>query len=618
MTLAPGVSITPATIPKSKAPASIDNIALDWVARFNAFLLSRDVSRLPSLLHSKGYWRDILCLSWTPHTHPAAKVAPFLSSHPQGIRLKSIAFEDNKAPFGAPVDYQGNVPGVGVFLSVKTDIGTGRGFVRLVNDEDEKEGDWKAYTLYTCLQSIDGHEELLGSRRDNGVKHGADKTRRTWKQRREAEEEFSGSEEGPTVLIIGAGHAGLTAAARLKMLGISTLIIDKNENIGDNWRKRYDHLVLHDPVYYDHMPYLKFPEHWPVFTPKDKLADWFASYAKILELNVWMRSTLSSSSWDPKTKFWDLTIARTLPSGETISRVFKPKHLILATGHSGEPYLPNFPGMDSFKGSRICHSSGFPGAGPEAKGKKAIIVGCCNSGHDIAQDYYERGAASITMVQRSSTFVVTSESVVGVLLKGMYDENSMPTEDADLLFQGTPLPLLKTLHQSATIDIGNRDADILAGLTKVGFKLDKGPDDSGFFLKYFERGGGYYLDVGASTLIADGKIKIKQGQEVDRVLENGLEFADGSTLEADEIVFATGYDNMVTMAGKILGKEVVKDVGPVWGLDEEGELRGIWKRTEKEGLWFMGGNMALCRWWSKILALQILAMEQGLMKFEDL
>jgi len=192
-------------------------------------------------------------------------------------------------------------------------------------------------------------------------------------------------------------------------------------------------VVIHDPVNYDHLPYLNFPACWPKFTPKDKFGDWLESYASVLELNVWVSSTISASSWDPKTKAWNVTITR--PSG---SRELQPRHLVLATGHSGEPNMPIFPGMDTFKGDVLCHSSAFPGAKKEGGDKrKAVVVGCCNSGHDIAQDYYEKGY-DVTIVQRSSTYVMTSENGLDVLLKNLYDEDGVRDTSPLILLMGAP------------------------------------------------------------------------------------------------------------------------------------------------------------------------------------
>lgn len=248
--------------------------------------------------------------------------------------------------------------------------------------------------------------------------------------------------------------------------------------------------------------------------------------------------------------------------------------------------------------------------------RRAIVVGCCNSGHDIAQDLYENGY-SVTMIQRSTTFVFAAETNLHGMA-ALYGEDAPPTEDADMIFHSVPNQVAKRRNIDLTKVQNKMDAKILQGLEKAGFKLDKGPDDSGLWIKYLQRGGGYYIDVGCSQLIVDGKIKIKQGVEITEVVPQGLKFADGEVLEADEIVFATGYLNMRTQCRKIFGDEIADRVKDVWGFDEEGELRTMWRKTGHPGFWFMGGNLALCRWYSKLLALQIKGLEEGICKYEDL
>jgi cation diffusion facilitator CzcD-associated flavoprotein CzcO len=398
------------------------------------------------------------------------------------------------------------------------------------------------------------------------------------------------------------------------MLGVDALVVDQNERVGDNWRMRYHQLVLHDPVWYDHMPYMTFPPQWPIFTPKDKLAEFFESYAKLLELNVWTKTTLTESKWDERQRRWTVTLNRKQEAGTTQTRTFYPRHIIQATGHSGKMNFPLMKGMENFKGDRLCHSSEFPGARENSKGKKAVIVGSCNSAHDIAQDFLEKGY-DITMIQRSSTCVVSSAAITEIALKGIYSEDGPPVDDADMLLHSFPTPVLKALQVTVTALQAENDKKTLEGLEKAGFKVDRGPDDAGLFLKYFQRGGGYYIDVGASQLIADGKIKIKQGQEITQVLPRGLLFADGSELEADEIIFATGYQNMRTQTLLIFGDEVADRVGDIWGFDEEGEMRTIWRRSGHPGFWFHGGNLALCRYFSRFLALQIKALEEGICQY---
>lgn len=401
------------------------------------------------------------------------------------------------------------------------------------------------------------------------------------------------------------------------MLGVNTLVVDQNERVGDNWRKRYHQLVLHDPVWYDHMPYLQFPAQWPIFTPKDKLAQFFEAYATLLELNIWTKTEMVYNKWDEAKKEWTVIVDRKREDGTSEIRTFHPRHVIQATGHSGKKNQPTMKGMENFKGDRLCHSSEFPGARDNCQGKKAIVVGSCNSAHDIAQDFLERGY-HITIVQRSSTCVVSSKAITDVSLKGVYEEGGPPVDDADLIVHSLPTSVLKANHVKQGELQVEMDKEILEGLERAGFKVDRGPDEAGLLFKYFQRGGGYYIDVGASKLIAEGKIKVKQGQEIEEVLPHGLRFADGTELEADEIVFATGYQNMRTQTRIMFGDEIADRVGDVWGFNEEGEMRTIWQRSGHPGFWFHGGNLAVSRFYSKFLALQIKALEEGLYQDGDI
>ena len=145
----------------------------------------------------------------------------------------------------------------------------------------------KCWTLLTTLTELKGFEEKWGATRVPGVQHGVFRNRQTWLERKTQEETELGYATQPYCVIIGGGQGGIALAARLKRLDVPTLIIEKNKRPGDSWRKRYKSLCLHDPVWYDHLPYLPFPEHWPVFSPKDKIGDWLEMYVKVMELNYW-------------------------------------------------------------------------------------------------------------------------------------------------------------------------------------------------------------------------------------------------------------------------------------------------------------------------------------------
>lgn len=177
-----------------------------------------------------------------------------------------------------------------------------------------------------------------------------------------------------------------------------------------------------------------------------------------------------------------------------------------------------------------------------------------------------------------------------------------------------PNPVAKALQIDATTKMMRRDSGLLCGLDAVGFKVDSGPDGAGLFMKYLCRGGGYYIDTGASQLITDGTINIIQGQGVKAIQAHGLLLEDGTAIGADEIVLATGYQSMRETARNIFGDEVAESTNDVWGFDTEGETRTIWRRSGHPGLWFFGGNLALCRFYSRLLALQIKAIEVGLLR----
>lgn len=581
-------------------------IAQALVASFNQALADQNYDALVDLFIEDGFWRDHLAVSWALRTLEGRQnIRSFLAEQCHLTKVEIDQSSDFRKPQLTGFAPAGDVKGFVFHTTVTTKYGSGRGVVRVV----EKGSQHMIWTFFTGLEKLAGHEEPLGAARSKGVEHGGKPGRRNWLERTQEAGDFVDSE--PAVLIIGAGQGGLTAHARLKMLNVPTLIIDSNDTVGDNWRKRYHQLVLHDPVWYDHLPYLPFPDYWPVFTPKDKLAGWFETYAKFLELNIWMKSELLSSSWDDTAQQWTVTIRRTYADGQTETRTLHPKHIIQATGASGKKHLPTIPGMDAFQGNLLCHSSDFPGAKPTSTPKRTIVVGACNSSHDICQDYFEKGY-SVTMVQRSSTCVISNEALLKINLGVLYEEGGPPVEDADVWVWSWPSRVFKALQVDLASLQRRLDADLIAGLEKAGFKTDNGIDEAGLFSKYIQRGGGYYIDVGMSQLIIDGKIQVKQGQELVEVLPHGVRFADGTELEADEVVFATGYENMRTQARNIFGDELADRVQDIWGWDAEGELRGIWRDSGHPGFWFHGGNLAMCRYYSRVLALQIKARLEGL------
>ncbi|KAI0889768.1 FAD/NAD(P)-binding domain-containing protein [Annulohypoxylon maeteangense] len=610
------IPIAPWPVTTKDETVDASAVSSQIIDSFNSSLAARDYKALANLfVEENSYWRDHLGMTWDFRTAKGRdKIISFLE---KGHYLKSIGTDreypvKNAGPEVADLRGDGTVYGIQFYVRTTSEHGIGPGLARLI----KVNGEWKIWTLFTSMQELNAHPEPVGRLRPIGVQHGAQADRKNWLDRREAEFNFENGD--PEVLVIGCGQAGLSVQARLKMLGVPTLAIDICDNIGDNWRGRYHQLVLHDAVWYDHLPYLPFPDFWPVFTPKDKLAEFLKSYAEMLELNVWNNTSLEYSSWDDKKKQWTAVLKRGKKDGSVEVRVMHPKHIIQCTGHSGKKNYPNFKGQENFKGDVLCHSSDFRGAKKNGKGRKAIVIGACNSAMDISQDFYEKGY-DVTMIQRSSTTVMTSKAVLDLLLWPSYREGGPPTEEADLLTWGKPGEVYKAIQFDLNERQQVQDKDILEGLNKAGFKTDRGPMNAGLWTKYLQRGGGYYIDVGTSQLIIDGKVKVKHGLGISEILPHAVKLEDGTELEADEIVCATGYQNMKTATEVIFGDEIASKVkSNVWGYDEEGETKVMWRQSGHPGLWLHGGNLAMCRYFSRLVAIQIKAQLEGLSKISDL
>jgi putative flavoprotein involved in K+ transport len=351
------------------------------------------------------------------------------------------------------------------------------------------------------------------------------------------------------------------------------------------------------------MPYMPFPQNWPVYIPKDKLANWFEAYVDAMELNFWTATALVSGAYDEAADRWSVVL-RHADGGE---RRLHPRHVVMATGVSGIPNLPDIPTLKNFAGT-LLHSSQYTD-GEDWKGKKAIVIGSGNSGHDIAQDLYSSGA-EVTLVQRSSTLITNIEPSAQ-LAYAAYNEGTL--EDNDLIATSMPLTLAKRSHFLMTEQSRKFDTDLLDGLARIGFKLDFGDGGTGWQFKYLTRGGGYYFNVGCSDLVVRGEIGLRQFSDLASFAPEGARTKNGETLDADLIVLATGYKPQEYLVGQLFGEEIAARVGPIWGFGDGQELRNMYTRTGQPGLWFIAGSLAQCRINSKYLALQIKAIEEGLL-----
>jgi len=577
-------------------------IAAEWIETLATALARADYQRVAAMIHGDGYWRDLLTFGWEFKTlHGVEAITAWLtkaiasdSSPPRGFRI------DSEPSIGRLLEHTGTLE---FFFRFETGLANGRGYARLVADPTAPAGA-KALTILTAMHELKRFPQPTARNRPRDDLRIASRRLDNWLDRRTAARQFADMD--PEVVIIGGGQSGLMLAARLGQLNVDTLVIEKTDRVGDVWRNRYHSLCLHNEICMNHFAYMPFPDTWPVFVPKDKLADWLEYYAEAMELNVWTKTTFLSGEYDNTDRRW--TVRLRLADGSI--RTMRPSNVVLATGVSGLPNIPEFDRADEF-GGPIIHSSGNTDD-LDPKGKSILVVGAGTSGHDIAQHLHWRGA-DVTMLQRSSVTIVSLEPS-SVRPYELYRQNDgvLPIADTDLIAASVPYPLLARLHQPLSRQMAEDDKDLLDGLRKIGFLLDNGEDDTGYFLKLLRHQAGYYLNIGASDLLIEGKIKLKAGVDIARFGRRQVVFSDGTALEADAVVLATGYKPLQEAVRAMFGDEIAERVGPIWGIGGNGELCSMYARTAQGGFFVSGGGLPGARAYSHYTALLIKADLEGL------
>lgn len=575
--------------------SEVDN----WLKSFNESILQQknkdeSIKILSNLFFEDSHWRDILALTWKIQTVSGkSKIIEDLYNNILDVSAKDFQIDQERTPPREVI--RGGKSVIEVILKFNTKFGECEGIVRLYEDHEEQR-QFKAWSFLTALSELNNSNNKELEKYQNTLEGP------NWLDKRNKDRLFNNRE--PEVIVVGSGQAGLSIAARLKQQDIDTLIVDKNERVGDNWRNRYHSLKLHNQTHVNHLPYMPFPSTWPTYIPKDKLAGWFEYYVESMELNVWTNTRFIGAEYKEDKKYWNVKLK--LPDG-TI-KVMKPKHIVMAVGVSSVPNRTKITGINDYKG-KVIHSVDYD-SGKDYNGKNVLVYGTGTSAHDVAQDLYVHGA-NVKIVQRSPSMVVNVEPSAQLPYQ-LYSEGPN-IDDCDLITISTPLQVLKKTHQLLTEKTKRIDKPLLDKLTSVGFNLEYGEENSGWQFKYLTRGGGYYFNVGASDLIADGKIKVIQFSDIEKFVSTGIEMKSGEKFNIDLMVTATGYKGQEYVVEELFGKSVVDKIGPIWGFDDERqELRNMWMQTKQPGLWFHAGSLAQCRIFSKFLALQIKAIQDGI------
>ena len=579
-----------------KIRTSAEAEARSWISDFGRSLAGGDVAALAALFVLDSHWRNLCGMSWEIATFSGAgRVADELCRRAHEVAATGFDVDNELlVPRRAVVAGQEVIEAIFRFDTVN---GPAVGVFRLLPSPGAAP---KAWTLSTLLDM----DRISATKSGNiePVSHNRDFAKRNWLEDRQAEIAFEGRE--PDVLVVGGGHAGISAAVELKRLGLDTLVIDRQQRVGDNWRLRYHGLKLHNKTPVNHLRYMPFPPNWPDYIPKDKIANWLEAYVDSMEINFWTGTVFEGAEYNEATQTWMARIRR----GDGSVRMLRPKHIVMATSVSGTPNIPTIATIENFAG-KVLHSSQFS-AGSPWRGKSVVVMGTGTSAHDICQELQANGA-DVTMVQRSPTLVVNVDPSAQLYDK-TYLGDGPAVEIRDLLNASVPLEVVKASHRIITREVRELDAPLLSRLEQAGFRLEFGEDGTGWPLKFRTRGGGYYFNVGCSELIADGKIRLIQADDITQFVSDGLLLGDGSKLEADLVVLATGYKGQDHIVGSLFGPEVATRVGLIWGFDAASqEMRNMWTRTRQPGLWFTGGSFSQCRIYSRFIALQIDAIEEG-------
>ncbi|OHE97143.1 hypothetical protein CORC01_07584 [Colletotrichum orchidophilum] len=597
-------------------------IALDLIKEFNAALKANDAAAVESCFFAEqAYWKDQLAFTYHLRTFQQAGVIASNLIETKCLRGLDQFRLDGVASF-APVTPSLQFIDCNFTFQTVSPAAICHGKLLLLPIKSHRRNvdsvTWKIWLLSTRLVDYTFHPENLSLLRGPAKQLGILDQLET------------------DVIIIGGGNSAVSVAARLKALGVESVMLDRNPTPGDNWALRYHAMKFHIPTVICNMAYLEYAKElqFPHFLTREELANQVQRYVATFNLNIINSVKIKSTTYDQVNKVYTVTFMT--PTGP---RVAVAKHIVQATGiGSQKPHMPLMSDPQLYKGVSL-HSTAYRSAKDlKMLGvKSALVIGSANTAFDILEDCHAAGLKT-TMVVRSPTFVFPVAYICDPAAHGNYEKLGV---EADKDSMALPTNIDAHLVRGHFFQSASQEPDRYAALAKSGFPvIDGRSPESCLLVNLFEKGGGHYLDVGGTALLSDGKAGVKANVEPVAFTSTGLRFSDGSTLDADAVVWCTGFadrdvrksaaeilgaspmDEMNTLSGDggcgssgSLGpREIAARLDATWGVDAEGEVRGMWKRQLRlDYYWIMGGDTRVQRWHSRTLALQIKAELAGVL-----
>lgn len=591
----PAVSLTkhPATLPVANISDDVDHLTI----------ATEGLARLSSLkeddLANNAIWRDQLALTGTLRTFFSPKLLAetwelLAGKHKPG-HFEIHRDTSHVARFGPENSW------VEARFDFRIDgprPSRCSGAIGLVPSEDESS--WKIWLLCTLLERPDGFPDVDdlrppdSSATSNGTHDGH-------------KNNGSMTPESVECAVIGGGVAGLTMAGRLQSLGLSYVVIEKHPRVGDTWVKdRYESVKLHTSKPYNQLPGSppSFQKEDPYHLPGSCVAEGFRRFADTFGIKILTSTTLVSAVWDAEFDGWLLSMQK---GGETFT--LKARHIVLAVGNMGvTPQIPQYANRDLYKGD-VLHGVQWKNAQSWA-GKRGVVIGSANTAHDVIADMAKAGLHSITMIQRSKTFLLPVPTFAG-LVDPVYNDDT-PLDLSDRILLSYPMPIQRLVAMNGIAMLADKQKAYFDKVAATNFEIERNGDLWGECI--YDREGGHFFDLGSSELIVNGTVQVRSGPKALPVsyTETGLELGDGSKIDADVIVFATGYSsNILTTAKRFFGEEIGGSLREFWQCDQEGEIRGAWRHTGHPRIWYTGHGYAHARFYARFVALHIKSEVEG-------